>query len=137
MNLFSIINRKDTYIIDHYNPSVRIIDLISHTTYVVYANFIHKWRNQQLKVDSEQQIFLRNFSWQFYLPSEFLPNISKEIVFVFCLMSGLGLDNILSNRPRRLQPEGFFFQIKKEISENIQYFCKAFSKKKGIWRNPV
>ena len=28
-----------TYIIRHYNSSVRIIDLISHTTYVVCANF--------------------------------------------------------------------------------------------------
>ena len=33
-----------TCIIGHYNPSVRIIDLVSHTTYVVYVNFIHKWR---------------------------------------------------------------------------------------------
>ena len=27
-----------TYVIGHYNP-VRIIDLVSHTTYVVCANF--------------------------------------------------------------------------------------------------
>ena len=46
-----------TYIIDHYNPSVRIIDLVSHTTYVVCVNFIHKWRDLQFKVDSELQIF--------------------------------------------------------------------------------
>ena len=43
-----------TYIIDHYNPSVRIIDLVSHTTYVVCVNFIHKWRDLQFKVDSER-----------------------------------------------------------------------------------
>ena len=54
-----------TYIIGHYNPSVRMIDLVSHTTYVVCVNFIHKWRQLQFKVDSERQIFLRNFSWQF------------------------------------------------------------------------
>ena len=41
----------------HYNPSVRIIDLVSHTTYVVCVNFIHKWRDLQFKVDSERQIF--------------------------------------------------------------------------------
>ena len=29
-----------TYIIEHYNPSVRIIDLVFHTTYVVCVNFI-------------------------------------------------------------------------------------------------
>ena len=28
-----------TYIIGHYNPSVRIIDVVSHTTYVVCVNF--------------------------------------------------------------------------------------------------
>ena len=64
------------YIIGHYNPSHRISDLVSDTTYVVRANFIHKWRDLQFKVDSEQQIFSRNFSWQFYLLSEeFLPEI--------------------------------------------------------------
>ena len=31
-----------TYIIGHYNPPAGIIDLISHTTYVVCVNFIHK-----------------------------------------------------------------------------------------------
>ena len=28
-------SRENTYIIGHYNPSVRIIDLVSRTTYVV------------------------------------------------------------------------------------------------------
>ena len=45
------------YIIGHFNPSVRIIDLVSHTTYVVCVSFIHKWRDLQLTVDSERQIF--------------------------------------------------------------------------------
>ena len=31
-----------TYIIGHYNPSVRIIDLVSYTTYVVCVNFFLK-----------------------------------------------------------------------------------------------
>ena len=44
-------------IIGHYNPSSRIIDRVSHTTYVVGVNFIHKWRDLQFKVDSERQIF--------------------------------------------------------------------------------
>ena len=59
-------NALHTYIIGHYNPSVKIIDLVSHITYVVCVNFIHKRRDLQFKVDSERQIFLRNFSWQFY-----------------------------------------------------------------------
>ena len=78
----------------HYNPSVRIVKLASNTTYIVSTNFIHKWQDLQFKVDSERQIFfffffLRNFSWQSYLLSGFLPQIcweeiAKEILFVFC-----------------------------------------------------
>ena len=45
--LLEHIIRLHTYIIGHYNPSVRIIDLVSHTTYVVCVNFIHKWRDLQ------------------------------------------------------------------------------------------
>ena len=37
------------YIIGHYNPSVRIINLVSHTTYVVCINFIHKYRIHKKK----------------------------------------------------------------------------------------
>ena len=53
-----------TYIIGHYNPSVNIIDPVSHITYVVCVNFVHKWRDLQFKIDSERQTF-----------SEFLPEI--------------------------------------------------------------
>ena len=35
------------YIIGHYKPSVRIIVLVSNTTYVVCVIFIHKWRDLQ------------------------------------------------------------------------------------------
>ena len=48
---------KHTYIIGPYNPSVWVIDLVSHIAYVVRVNFIHKWRELQFKVDSERQIF--------------------------------------------------------------------------------
>ena len=51
-----------TYIIGHYNPPVRIIDLVSDTNYVMCVNFIHKWRDIQFNVDR-----LRRFSWNFYL----------------------------------------------------------------------
>ena len=77
-----------TNIIGHYNPSVRITGLVSHTTYVVCVNFIHKWRDLQFKIDSERKIFWETFLWQFYLLSEFLPEIcweqiAQEILFVF------------------------------------------------------
>ena len=32
-------------IIGNYNSSVRIMDLVSNTIYVVCVNFIHKWRD--------------------------------------------------------------------------------------------
>ena len=54
-----------TYIIGHYNPSVRIIGLVSHTAYVVYVNFIHKLRDLQFKVDSERHIFWETFHGNF------------------------------------------------------------------------
>ena len=76
-------------IIDHYDPSVRIIDLVSHTTYVAGVNFIYEWRHLQFKVDFERQTLLVNFSWQSYLRSAFLTKIcweeiAEEIPFVFC-----------------------------------------------------
>ena len=68
-----------TYIIGHYNPSVRIIDLVSYTTYVVCVNFIYKWRDLQFKVDSEWQIFIEFFHGNFfYLLSDFWPEIYWE-----------------------------------------------------------
>ena len=36
--------------------------LTSHTTYVASDNFIHEWRDQQFKVDSERQIFMKLFT---------------------------------------------------------------------------
>ena len=65
VNIFCFITRCYTYIIGHYNPSVRIIDLVSHTTYVVCFNFIHQWRDLQFKVDSERQIFWEIFHGNF------------------------------------------------------------------------
>ena len=58
-------NYIHTYIIGHYNLSVRITDLISHTAYVVCDNFIYKWRDLKSKVDSEQQIFSEAFHGNF------------------------------------------------------------------------
>ena len=50
--LIKVIARLHAHIIGHYNPSLRIIDLVSYTTYAVCVNFIHKWRDLQFKVDS-------------------------------------------------------------------------------------
>ena len=56
------------YIIGHYNHSVGIIDLVSHTTYVVCVNFIYNcWVLLQFKFDSERQIFWETIQGSFYL----------------------------------------------------------------------
>ena len=78
-----------TYLIGHCNPSVRIIDLVSHTTYVVCVNFIDNWRDLQFLKSTPNDRFLRSFSWQIYLLSGFLPEIcgdeiAEEIFFIFC-----------------------------------------------------
>ena len=65
-----------TYMIGPYNPSVRIIDLVSHTTYVVCVNFIPKWREMQFKVDYERQIFFEKlFMAILFTLRELLPEI--------------------------------------------------------------
>ena len=68
---FVCISIIHTYESGYYNPLVRIIELVSYTTQVVCINFIHKWWDLQFKVDSERQIFLKNFSWQFFYSQSF------------------------------------------------------------------
>ena len=85
------------YRIGHYNPSVRLIDLVSHTTYVVRVNFIHKWRDLQFNVDSEWQIFWEIFHGIFIYSLSFCQksaerNLPKKYFHIFVLMSGLGLE---------------------------------------------
>ena len=80
-----------------YNPSARIIDLISHTTYVVFVNFIHKWRDLQFEVDSERQIFWETFHNNFICSQNFCQKSaerksSKKYFLYFVLMSGLELE---------------------------------------------
>ena len=79
-----------THIICHYNPSVRIIELVSHTTYVVCVNFTHKWRNLQFKSRLRTTDFLRNFSWQFFnlLSESFARNLltGNRKRNIFCIL---------------------------------------------------
>ena len=85
------------YIIGHYNPSVRIIGLVSHITYVVYVNFIHKWWYPEFKVDSKRQIFWEHFHSNFINSQSFCQKSAerkspKKYFLYFVLMSGLGLE---------------------------------------------
>ena len=111
---YKILLHNITYLNGHYNPSVRIIDLVSHTIYVVCVNFIHKWRDLQFTVDSERQIFLRNFSWQFLFDSQSFCRKSAERkspkkyffrISFWCLAwdsnPGFSSNNTLPTRPRR------------------------------------
>ena len=91
------IHSQFTYIIGHYNPSVRIMDLVSYTTYVVCVNFIHKWRDLQFKVDSERQFFLEKLFMAFNYSQSFCQKSAerkspKKYFSYFVLMSGLGLE---------------------------------------------
>ena len=86
-----------TYIIGHYNLSVGIIDLISHTTYIVCVNFMHKWRNLQFKVDSERQIFWKTFNDNFIYSQSFWQKSAErkppqKYFSYFVLMYGLWLE---------------------------------------------
>ena len=86
-----------TNITGHYNPSVRIIDLVSRTTYVMCVNFIHKWRDLQFKVDSEWHIFWETFHGNFIHSQSFCRKSAerkspKKYFSYFVLMSGLGLE---------------------------------------------
>ena len=86
-----------TYIIGYYNPSVRIINLVSQTTYVICVNFIHKWLDLQFKVDSEREIFLETFHGNFICSQSFCQKSaerksSKKYFLYFVLLSGLGLE---------------------------------------------
>ena len=79
-----------TYVIGHYNPSVRIIDLVSLD---VCVNFIHKWRDVQFKIDSERQIFWEPFHGNYIFSQSFCQKSAerkspKKYFSYFVLMSG-------------------------------------------------
>ena len=123
-------NHLHTYIIGHYNPSVRVIDLVSHKTYVVCVNFLHKWRDLQFKVDSKR--FWETFHGNAERKSP------KNYFLYFVLMSGLGFNpGFMSNKPTHyLLSYGDFNQrrgnhLEKlknndhlELFKNLFSFCK-------------
>ena len=91
-----------TYIIGHYSPSVQgYWQRFLHHYYDVGINFIHKWRDLLYKIDTERQIFLKNFSWQFYLLLECLPEeITEKIYFLSFFISGLVFEPRITTRLR-------------------------------------
>ena len=135
----------------HWHSSVRIIDLVYHTTYVVCVNFVYKWRDLQFKVDSERWICLRNFSWQFYLLSEFVPEISweeivEEILFrilFWCLACGSN-PGFSSNKTTHyvLDHGDFSYYLIKKIKYILGIFIQNWSTSKMwygvyLWSNNI
>ena len=62
-------------------------DLTFHTTYVVWDNFIHKWWELQLKVDSErffEKLFMAILFTRRLFPEICWEEIAEEILLVFC-----------------------------------------------------
>ena len=91
------------YIIGHYNPSVRIIDLVPHTTYVVCVSFIHKSRVLYMSGGSYSlnslpttkfwEAFLGNFMYsQSFCQKSAKRKSSKQYFSYIVWMSGLGLE---------------------------------------------
>ena len=87
-----------TYIIGHCNPSVRIIDLVFHTTYVVCFTFIHKWRDLLFKVESERQFLEKLFMAILFTLRIFARNLLREL-FVFCFLVWPGAYGFSFNKP--------------------------------------
>ena len=82
-----------TYVIGHYSPSVRIIDLVSHTTCVLIL-YISSG-TYSLKSTPNDRFFEKLFIATLYQHSDFLPEIcweeiAEEMFFVFCFDIWLG-----------------------------------------------
>ena len=147
VSTFESLHYIHTYIIGHYNPSVRIIDLVSHTTYVVCVNFIHKWCDLQFKVESERQIFFEKLfhgSFLFTLrvfARNLLRGNCRRNAFHICFDAWreawtLGFRlipvNILSTRPRRFSVSKLF-DIHSYVDKIALYTIKVF----GVVDNEV
>ena len=83
LSIMAILLKLHTYIIAHYNPSVRIIDLISHTTYVMCVNFKQQRCDLQIKVNSERQIFEKLFIAIFIYSHSFYQKSVKKYLLYF------------------------------------------------------
>ena len=85
-----------TSIIGHYNPSVRIIDLVSHTTYVVFVLYV-SGGTYSLKSTPNVRLFGKLFMAIFIYSHSFYQKSAerkspKKYFSYFVSMSGLGLE---------------------------------------------
>ena len=119
--LFGIIRHTCVH---HYNPSVRIIDLVSHTSYIVCVNFIIYnliGGTYSLKSTPNDRFFEKLFIANLFTLTIFAKyllssNHRRNIFCILILMSGLGHEpwlyvleaNILLNRLQRLHNTTYF-----------------------------
>ena len=88
-----------THIIGHYKPSVRIIDLVSHTTLMLCELILYvSAEDLQFKVASERQIFRESFHGNFIYSPSFCQKSAerksptKFLLYFVLMLSGLGLE---------------------------------------------
>ena len=92
-----------TYIIGHYNLSVKIIDLVSHTTYVVCVNFIYKSRH--LKSTPNDRFFEKLFmavliySQSFCLKSAARESSKKYFLYFVLILAWGSNPGFTSHKP--------------------------------------
>ena len=101
-------------------------DLVSHTIYVVWVNFLHKWRGLQFKVDSEEQIIDKLFMEILFTLSLFARNLlrvnrRRNTICISWQACGSNLD-FTSNKPTHdLLDYGDFLSVRwlpRQFSEN-------------------
>ena len=132
-----------TYIIGHYNPSVWIIDLVSHTTYVVWVLILYiSGGTKSLKSTPNDRFFEKLFMTIFIYSQSFCQKSAKrksrnKYFSYFVLMFGLGpgIINIYSvycfcftRHCMSTNEYGIFFQYL-----NLNFSKKKQKKKKNIF----
>ena len=105
-----------TYIIVHYNPSVRIIDLVSNTTYVVAGGC-------SLKSTPNDRFFEKLFMALLFTLIRNLLRGNRRINTFCILFVCLACDQnpvFTSNKPTHLLDHGDFFWITLSLKKHIQ-----------------
>ena len=118
---------QHTYIIGHYNLSVRIINRVSHTTSVVDINFIHNWWDLQFNVESKRQIFEKFYMAVLITLKNFPENLLRGnrrkntfCILFWCLAWGMNSDFTSRSRQHYLLDCGDFYLI--IFQENFSFF---------------
>ena len=119
--------------------------LASHTTFVVYVNFIHEWRDQKTRTQTLTVAYLlinrrtyslkstindrclKSYSWQFYLSSELLRESCQRNVFFISYRwtVALRLLMVISFLQRRCYPVTWCIKkIADQLFYNVIYYMR-------------